>query len=139
MGTGVEHHLGVVAVGRDQRPHVGGGVDGDVQQGRTIELKARAVIDATGTWNTPNPVGASGLPAIGEPGLADSPPAPVFIHVFLPRYSLNKPLSSLPETELDSTAAKTVMRSKPLQACCWKRLGGSFVMPMKTCRRTRGG
>ena len=35
MGTGVEHHLGVVAVGRDQRPHVGGGVDGDVQQRRS--------------------------------------------------------------------------------------------------------
>lgn len=37
-----------------------------VQDGKTLELRARAVIDATGTWGTPNPVGASGLPAIGE-------------------------------------------------------------------------
>jgi thioredoxin reductase len=27
---------------------------------------ARAIIDASGTWSTPNPLGASGLPAIGE-------------------------------------------------------------------------
>jgi N-acetylglutamate synthase-like GNAT family acetyltransferase len=32
----------------------------------TIELRARAVIDATGTWGMPNPVGANGLQAIGE-------------------------------------------------------------------------
>ncbi|HEX7640018.1 MAG TPA: NAD(P)-binding protein, partial [Burkholderiaceae bacterium] len=37
-----------------------------VRDGRPIELRARAVIDGTGTWNTPNPVGASGLPAHGE-------------------------------------------------------------------------
>jgi N-acetylglutamate synthase-like GNAT family acetyltransferase len=36
------------------------------QDGETIELRARAVIDATGTWSTPNPLGANGLPAIGE-------------------------------------------------------------------------
>ena len=30
---------------------------------------ADAVIDATGTWFTPNPAGADGLPAIGEPEL----------------------------------------------------------------------
>jgi thioredoxin reductase len=30
-----------------------------------IEL-ARAVIDASGTWQTPNPLGASGVPAMGE-------------------------------------------------------------------------
>ena len=32
----------------------------------TIDLLARAVIDATGTWSQPNPLGASGLPAAGE-------------------------------------------------------------------------
>lgn len=31
-----------------------------------IELRARAVIDASGTWSTPNPLGANGLPALGE-------------------------------------------------------------------------
>lgn len=37
----------------------------------TLELKARAVIDSTGTWNQPNPIGANGLPAIGEREAAD--------------------------------------------------------------------
>jgi thioredoxin reductase len=32
---------------------------------------ARAVIDASGTWNQPNPIGASGLPAEGEAENAD--------------------------------------------------------------------
>ncbi|HEY3062635.1 MAG TPA: NAD(P)-binding domain-containing protein [Chloroflexota bacterium] len=30
------------------------------------EILARAVIDASGTWRTPNPLGASGVPALGE-------------------------------------------------------------------------
>jgi hypothetical protein len=37
-----------------------------VRDGKAFELRARAVIDSTGTWNAPNPVGASGLPAISE-------------------------------------------------------------------------
>ena len=32
---------------------------------------ASAVIDATGTWSQPNPLGASGLPAQGEHALRD--------------------------------------------------------------------
>lgn len=35
--------------------------------GGTTELMARAVIDASGTWTNPNPLGGSGLPALGEP------------------------------------------------------------------------
>jgi len=35
-------------------------------EGREQEFAARAVIDATGTWATPNPIGAHGLPARGE-------------------------------------------------------------------------
>jgi Pyridine nucleotide-disulphide oxidoreductase len=31
------------------------------------DLPARAVIDASGTWGQPNPLGAAGVPAIGEP------------------------------------------------------------------------
>lgn len=42
-----------------------------VRHGEAFELKARAVIDSTGTWNQPNPIGASGLPAIGEADAAD--------------------------------------------------------------------
>jgi thioredoxin reductase len=34
-------------------------------------LNAQAVIDASGTYTTPNPLGANGLPAIGERALAD--------------------------------------------------------------------
>ncbi|WP_432059411.1 NAD(P)-binding domain-containing protein [Streptomyces sp. S1] len=34
--------------------------------GREERLLARAVIDASGTWATPSPAGASGLPALGE-------------------------------------------------------------------------
>lgn len=34
--------------------------------------QARAVIDASGTWHNPNPLGASGLPAIGEEAASDS-------------------------------------------------------------------
>jgi hypothetical protein len=30
------------------------------------EFRAQAVIDASGTWNQPNPMGANGLPALGE-------------------------------------------------------------------------
>jgi len=34
-------------------------------------ITARAVIDASGTWNGPNPLGGDGLPAIGETAAAD--------------------------------------------------------------------
>lgn len=34
--------------------------------GETADLAARAVIDASGTWGRRNPLGASGLPAVGE-------------------------------------------------------------------------
>ncbi|MFD5106324.1 NAD(P)-binding domain-containing protein [Streptomyces cinereoruber] len=39
--------------------------------GREERLLARAVIDASGTWATPSPAGASGLPALGEKAAAD--------------------------------------------------------------------
>ncbi len=34
--------------------------------GHEAQIQARAVIDASGTWSTPNPLGGNGLPAIGE-------------------------------------------------------------------------
>jgi thioredoxin reductase len=37
-----------------------------VVDGRVADLTARAVIDASGTWSQPNPLGAAGLPAVGE-------------------------------------------------------------------------
>lgn len=39
--------------------------------GMVEHVRARAVIDATGTWNQPSPLGADGLPAIGEAALSD--------------------------------------------------------------------
>ncbi|MFG6446787.1 arsenic resistance N-acetyltransferase ArsN2 [Roseateles sp. BYS180W] len=56
----------VKSAGREMAPFV----IRAIQAGHPIELRARAVVDATGTWSTPNPVGANGLPAIGEPEAA---------------------------------------------------------------------
>ncbi|WP_066039597.1 NAD(P)-binding domain-containing protein [Herbiconiux solani] len=39
--------------------------------GTEHRVDARAVIDASGTWSTPNPAGADGLPALGERAVAD--------------------------------------------------------------------
>jgi len=42
------------------------------QNGKGPEVvRADAVIDASGTWHSPNPAGANGLPAIGETDAAD--------------------------------------------------------------------
>lgn len=35
------------------------------------EFHAQAVLDASGTWNQPNPAGANGIPALGESALAN--------------------------------------------------------------------
>lgn len=40
-------------------------------QGRTRRELARAVIDTSGTWSNPNPLGAAGLPADGEDRFAE--------------------------------------------------------------------
>lgn len=37
-----------------------------VADGRVRDIEARAVIDASGTWGHPNPLGSAGLPAPGE-------------------------------------------------------------------------
>jgi Pyridine nucleotide-disulphide oxidoreductase len=50
--------------GRDQLPFL---VRVRDDHGQLQDLRARAVIDASGTWTQPNPLGASGLPALGEP------------------------------------------------------------------------
>ena len=56
----------VVTKGREDRPF-----SLIVQNGATRVDQARAIIDASGTWQNPNPLGASGLPAIGEAAAAD--------------------------------------------------------------------
>jgi thioredoxin reductase len=35
------------------------------------QVRAKAVIDASGTWTSPNPLGADGLPALGEAAASD--------------------------------------------------------------------
>lgn len=40
------------------------------QDGQEQEVLAQAVIDASGTFASPNPIGAAGIPALGEPAAA---------------------------------------------------------------------
>ncbi|MFE8988804.1 NAD(P)-binding domain-containing protein [Streptomyces collinus] len=57
----------IVDSGRDEQPftlHVA------TADGREERISARAVIDASGTWSTPGPMGADGLPALGEKSAA---------------------------------------------------------------------
>ena len=56
----------IVTRGREERPF-----SLLVQDGTTRVDHARAIIDASGTWQNPNPLGASGLQAIGEAEAAD--------------------------------------------------------------------
>jgi len=57
----------VRTAGREAQPFVLRIVNGGGEQ----VLEARAVIDASGTWTSPNPLGADGLPAIGEGAAAE--------------------------------------------------------------------
>ncbi|MFE2219704.1 NAD(P)-binding domain-containing protein [Streptomyces canus] len=58
----------IVDADRDAQPFVVHVAHAD---GREERLFARAVIDASGTWTTPGPAGASGLPALGEKSASD--------------------------------------------------------------------
>lgn len=58
-----------VDAGRAEQPFV---VHVRSASGDEERIEARAVIDASGTWRTPNPVGADGLPARGELAAADA-------------------------------------------------------------------
>ena len=48
---------------RDETPFL---VRTRTADGSTNDILARAVVDASGTWSTPNPLGQAGLPALGE-------------------------------------------------------------------------
>jgi thioredoxin reductase len=54
--------------GREQAPFV---LRVQSPTGQEEEILARAVIDASGTYSMPNPLGGNGLPAIGERACAD--------------------------------------------------------------------
>ncbi|MGW1616635.1 NAD(P)-binding domain-containing protein [Streptomyces sp. NPDC002285] len=57
----------IVDSGRDEQPFT---VHLQSADGREERITARAVIDASGTWSVPSPVGADGLPARGEKSAA---------------------------------------------------------------------
>ncbi|MGC0369525.1 NAD(P)-binding domain-containing protein [Microbacterium sp. SLBN-111] len=59
----------LVDSGRGEQPFT---VHVQPADGAAYRLSARAVIDASGTWATPNPAGADGLPALGEPEAGES-------------------------------------------------------------------
>ncbi|MGW1103163.1 NAD(P)-binding domain-containing protein [Streptomyces sp. NPDC002540] len=58
----------VVAADREAQPFV---VHFTTADGGEERVLARAVIDASGTWTTPSPAGAGGLPALGEKTASD--------------------------------------------------------------------
>ncbi|MDN0193512.1 FAD-dependent oxidoreductase [Streptomyces sp. S.PNR 29] len=58
----------IVDADRDEQPFT---VHIELVGGREERIAARAVIDASGTWSIPSPMGADGLPALGEKAAAD--------------------------------------------------------------------
>ncbi|MFD7731070.1 NAD(P)-binding domain-containing protein [Kitasatospora phosalacinea] len=79
LGARVRYDARVTGVARAGRDRI---VDADREQqpftvhvehadGTEERLLARAVVDASGTWSTPGPLGADGLPALGERAAAD--------------------------------------------------------------------
>lgn len=56
----------LVSSDRDAQPFTIHTID---EHDHETTLHARAVLDASGTWGTPNPAGAEGLPALGERAL----------------------------------------------------------------------
>lgn len=61
----------VRTAGREALPFEVRAVDREGREGRERRVLARAVVDASGTWTSPAPAGASGLPALGERAAAD--------------------------------------------------------------------
>ncbi|MFF2204113.1 NAD(P)-binding domain-containing protein [Streptomyces sp. NPDC058145] len=58
----------IVDSGRDEQPFT---VHIQLADGHEERITARAVIDASGTWSIPSPMGADGLPALGEKAATD--------------------------------------------------------------------
>jgi thioredoxin reductase len=62
-GVSRQGHDRVLTPGREHAPFVVHLMGGDGDESR---LRARAVIDASGTWGQPNPIGSDGISAMGE-------------------------------------------------------------------------
>lgn len=93
----VHNHSKVVSVGRknmdkmkswgrEERPFV---LQVHHQAGVVKFYEARAVIDASGTWNRPNPIGSGGVFAVGETGASERIfyGIPDVLHKFKGRYA----------------------------------------------------
>jgi thioredoxin reductase len=78
LGDRVRYGAEVVGVARQGRDRVVDAGRGDVPlvvhvraaDGTEERITAHAVIDASGTWGSPNPLGSDGLPAVGETAAA---------------------------------------------------------------------
>ncbi|MER6348287.1 NAD(P)-binding domain-containing protein [Streptomyces sp. NPDC001595] len=79
LGDKVRYGVTVTGVARAGRDRI---VDADREEqpftvlveradGQEERIAARAVVDASGTWSLPSPLGADGLPALGERAAAD--------------------------------------------------------------------
>ncbi|MBI3507037.1 MAG: NAD(P)-binding domain-containing protein [Proteobacteria bacterium] len=72
----IRYRAQVVAIARAARDKLRDDRDGEPfvvryrKDGKTASLTARAVVDASGTWSSPNPLGANGLPVEGEDEVA---------------------------------------------------------------------
>ncbi|MFC0066075.1 NAD(P)-binding protein [Umezawaea endophytica] len=64
VGVARRGHDRTVDSGRDTEPLTVHVLHDD---GTEERVTARAVVDASGTWGDPNPLGGDGLPAVGEP------------------------------------------------------------------------
>ena len=74
----IKTHTRVVSVARQGHDKLKNGARADMPFVVTIQtphgedqLLAKAIIDASGTYESPNPIGASGVPALGERALRD--------------------------------------------------------------------
>jgi len=63
--------VGVARRGRDRVVDAGRGSEPLTVHLAGERVEARAVVDASGTWGSPNPLGGDGLPALGESAAAD--------------------------------------------------------------------
>ena len=79
LGDRVRYHAEVVGVARQGRDRIVDAGRDDLpltvhvraRDGADERITAEAVIDASGTWGSPNPLGGDGLPALGEAAAAE--------------------------------------------------------------------
>lgn len=113
------------SLGRERLPY---SVRVQGPDGATHHVRARAVLDASGTWGQPNPVGTGGLPAIGEPeAAAVTGPLPDVLGADRERFAGRRTLV----VGMGHSAANTLLslvelaRDEPGTRIAWAVRGGS--------------